>query len=193
VAVESKRIRMVVGLGNPGAEYERTRHNIGFAVLDRLAADAGATWERNAKWEALWTKSDQILLLKPQTFMNHSGYAVSAIAQFYKIEAEECLVVLDDIALELGRLRIRLKGSSGGQNGLESVLMHFGTDQVPRLRVGIGASPHAAARDYVLGRFFEEELPVVQKTLARAAEAVKCAVDKGVLSAMNTFNKFPES
>jgi PTH1 family peptidyl-tRNA hydrolase len=184
---------MVVGLGNPGAEYQRTRHNIGFVVLDRLAAAASANWERNAKWEALWTKADQVLLVKPQTFMNHSGYAVSAIAQFYKIQPEECLIVLDDMALELGRLRVRMKGSSGGQNGLESVLMHFGTDQVPRLRVGIGAPPQAAARDYVLGRFFEEELPLVAKSVERAAEAVKCAVDFGVLSAMNTFNKFPES
>jgi peptidyl-tRNA hydrolase, PTH1 family len=184
---------MVVGLGNPGAEYQRTRHNIGFVVLDRLAADARVTWERHAKWEALWTRSADLLLVKPQTYMNHSGYAVSAVAQFYQIEPQECLVVLDDITLELGRLRLRLKGSSGGQNGLESVLMHFATDEVPRLRVGIGAPPHAAARDYVLGRFFEEELPTVEKTVARAAEAVKCAVDNGVLSAMNTFNKFPES
>ncbi|MEP6956242.1 MAG: aminoacyl-tRNA hydrolase [Chthoniobacterales bacterium] len=177
-------MRLVAGLGNPGAEYQRTRHNIGFVVLDRLAADWGLRWERSAKWEALWAKGDGVLLVKPLTFMNQSGYA---------IPAEETFVVLDDIALELGRLRLRLKGSSGGQNGLESVLMHFGTDAVPRLRVGIGAPPSAGAVDYVLGRFFEEELPVVEKTVVRAAEAVKCAIDNGVLSAMNTFNKFPET
>ncbi|MGI8819835.1 MAG: aminoacyl-tRNA hydrolase [Chthoniobacterales bacterium] len=192
MAAESLPIRLVAGLGNPGAEYARTRHNIGFAVLDRLAADWRLKWERNAKWEALWAKGEGVLLVKPLTFMNHSGFAVSAVAQFYKIVAAETFVVLDDIALELGRLRIRLQGSSGGQNGLESVLMHFGTDQVPRLRVGIGAPPSAGAVDYVLGRFFEEELPTVEKTVVRASEAVKCAIDKGVLSAMNTFNKFPE-
>ncbi len=193
MAEESSPIRLVAGLGNPGAEYQRTRHNIGFVVLDRLAADWGLTWERSAKWEALWAKGAGVLLVKPLTFMNHSGYAVSAVAQFYQIEPQQTFVVLDDLALELGRLRIRLKGSSGGQNGLESVLMHFGTDAVPRLRVGIGAAPSAGAVDYVLGRFFQEELPAVEKTVARAAEAVKCAIDKGVLSAMNTFNKFPEA
>ena len=182
-----------MGLGNPGAEYQRTRHNIGFTVVDRLAADWGLSWERSAKWEALHAKAEEVWLVKPLTFMNRSGSAASAIAQFYKIAPEETFIVLDDIALELGRLRIRLQGSSGGQNGLESVLMHFGTEEVPRLRIGIGAPASAGAVDYVLGRFFEAELPLVEKTVARAVEAVKWAIDKGVLSAMNTFNKFPES
>ena len=182
-----------MGLGNPGAEYQRTRHNVGFTVMERLAADWGLVWERSAKWEALHAKAEQALLVKPLTFMNRSGSAVAAVAQFYKIAPEDTLIVLDDIALELGRLRIRLQGSSGGQNGLESVLMHFGTEEVPRLRIGIGAPESAGAVDYVLGRFFEEELPLVEKTVVRAVEAVKCAIDNGVLSAMNTFNKFPES
>jgi PTH1 family peptidyl-tRNA hydrolase len=186
-------IRLVVGLGNPGAEYERTRHNIGFAVLDRLAAEQRAKWERSAKWGVYWTKSEEVLLVKPMRYMNRSGEPLLAIAQFYKVEPREMLIVLDDMALELGRLRIRLEGSAGGHNGLESVITTLGTDMISRLRIGIGAAPGAGAVDYVLGRFFEEEAPIVEKTVERAAEAVKWAIDKGVVSAMNTFNKIPES
>lgn len=186
-------IRLVVGLGNPGPEYDRTRHNIGFAVLDRLAAEWKVDWQRTEKWGAYWAKADDVLLLKPMTYMNRSGEPFAALTQFYKIEPAETFVVLDDTALDLGRLRIRLEGSSGGHNGLESVLTHAATDKVPRLRIGIGSAPTAGGVHYVLGRFFEEEMPIVNKTVSRAGEAVKCAIDKGVLSAMNTFNKFPDS
>ena len=183
----------MVGLGNPGPEYERTRHNVGFAVLDHLAAAARLKWERSAKWGAYWTRLDQVLLVKPMTYMNRSGEPLAAIAHFYKIEPAAIFVVLDDLALELGRLRIRLDGGTGGHNGLDSIITTFGTDQIARLRIGIGAAPGAGAVDYVLGRFFDEEQPIVQKTIERAAEAVKWAIDKSVVSAMNTFNKIPES
>lgn len=186
-------IRLVVGLGNPGAEYDRTRHNVGFAVLDKLAAESGAAWERSAKWGAFWAKGERALLVKPMTYMNRSGEPAAAMAHFYKIEPGEILVVLDDMALELGRLRVRPEGRSGGHNGLESIIATFGTEGIPRLRVGIGAAPGAGAVDYVLGRFFEEEKPVVEKAVNRAAEAANCAIDNGVLSAMNTFNKIPEA
>ncbi|MBA3273324.1 MAG: aminoacyl-tRNA hydrolase [Chthoniobacterales bacterium] len=186
-------MRLVVGLGNPGAEYERTRHNIGFAVLEQLASEWKLNWERTQKWGAYWAKGDGALLLKPMTYMNRSGEPFAAVSEFYKIEPEQALVVLDDLSLELGRLRFRQGGSAGGHNGLDSILMHAGTDKVPRLRIGIGSAPHASATDWVLGRFFEEEMPLVQKGVTRAADAVKCAIDKGLLSAMNTFNKFPES
>ena len=184
---------MVVGLGNPGAEYERTRHNIGFAVLDRLAADARVNWERSVKWSAYWTKLGQTLLVKPMTYMNRSGGPALAVAQFYKVAPVEMLIVLDEMALELGRLRLRLKGSPGGHNGLESMIVNFGTEEIPRLRIGIGAPPPGGSTDWVLGRFFEEEMPAVEKAVTRAADAVKAAIDKGVVSAMNTFNKNPES
>ena len=186
-------IRLVVGLGNPGAEYERTRHNIGIMVLDRLAADWRVQWQREQKWGAYWAKTEHALLVKPMTYMNRSGGPLQMVANFYKIGHAEILPVFVDMALPLGRLRIRLNGSTGGHNGLESIITTFGTDEIPRLRVGIGAPPHPGAVDFVLGRFFEEEMPVVEKTVTRAAEAVKVAIDKGVLSAMNTFNKFPES
>lgn len=184
-------IRLVAGLGNPGREYQRTRHNVGFMVLDRLAADANLPWEYSEKWGAAWAKTD-IILVKPATFMNRSGQPLSAIANFYKIAAEEILVVLDDFALPLGRLRLRAQGSSGGHNGLESVFEHFGTESIPRLRVGIGSAPAQAATDHVLGRFFEDEQPLVDATIRRAADAVKCAVDKGLIAAMNVFNQLPE-
>jgi len=182
-------IRLIAGLGNPGREYEQTRHNIGFLVADRLAAQFGSTWERSTKWGALIAKHDDIILIKPMTYMNRSGEPLHAVAQFHKIGPQEILVVLDDFALPLGRLRLRLHGSSGGHNGLESILMQFGTDEIPRLRIGIGTAPSEGSVDYVLSRFFEEERPLVASTIDRAADALKNAIDKGIVSAMNTFNK----
>ena len=182
-------IRLIAGLGNPGAEYVGTRHNIGFMVVDQFAAQSGSTWERSGKWDALTAKCGDVLLAKPLSFMNRSGHPLFAIAQFYKIAPEEILVVLDDFALPLGRLRIRLEGGTGGHNGLESIIVQFGSDQIPRLRIGIGAAPEQGATDYVLGRFFEEEKPLVRSTIDHAVEAVKCAIDNGVLSAMNLFNQ----
>ncbi len=186
-------IRLVVGLGNPGVEYEHTRHNVGFAVLDRLALDASVKWERAQKWGAYWAKAGETLLVKPMTYMNRSGEPLAAVAQFYKIAPEEILAVFDDMALDLGRLRLRLEGTGGGHNGMDSIISTFGTEKIARLRFGIGASSGAGAVDYVLGRFFKEEAPVVEKAVGRAAEAVKWAIDKGIVSAMNTFNKNPEA
>jgi PTH1 family peptidyl-tRNA hydrolase len=187
------QIRLVVGLGNPGAEYTGTRHNVGFEVLERLAADWGLRWQQSKSWHALWAKGEKAILVKPTSYMNRSGEPVQAVAHFYKVEPSEILVVLDDMALELGRLRLRPDGGTGGHNGLESVIVQFGTEEISRLRVGIGASPREGAVDYVLGRFFEEERPLAEKAIARAADAVKCAIDNGLLSAMNLFNKNPES
>lgn len=190
---EASQIRLVVGLGNPGAEYNRTRHNVGFDVVDLLASEWGLTWQHSKSWHALWAKGEKAILVKPASYMNRSGEPLSAVANFYKIAPAEILVVLDDLALELGRLRLRTEGGTGGHNGLESIIVHLGTEAIPRLRIGIGAAPSAGAVDYVLGRFFEEEIPIVKETIGRAGEAVKCAIDKGVLSAMNLFNKIPES
>jgi len=184
----TSQIRLVAGLGNPGAEYAGTRHNIGFMVLDQLAAQAGSSWEKSAKWDALTAKCGAALLAKPVSFMNHSGHPLFALAQFYKIEPGQILVVLDDFALPLGRLRLRLTGGTGGHNGLESIIVQFGTEEIPRLRIGIGAAPREGSVDYVLGRFLEEEQTLVKSTIDRASEAVKWAIDKDVVSAMNKFN-----
>jgi peptidyl-tRNA hydrolase, PTH1 family len=190
--VEAARIRLVSGLGNPGPEYELTRHNVGFLVVDRLAAQFGSTWDKSSKWDAAVAKSGEVILVKPLSFMNRSGHSLFAIAQFYKIQPQEILVVLDDFALPLGRLRLRPNGGSGGHNGLDSIIAQFGTEEIPRLRVGIGAAPMAGAIDYVLGRFFDEEKPLVRSSIERAGDAVKCAIDNGLVSAMNTFNKAEE-
>ncbi len=187
--MEEKPIRLVAGLGNPGPEYAATRHNIGFMVVDRLAAKLGSTWEKAAKSEALSAKCGGALLVKPMSFMNRSGHPLFAIAQFYKIDPAEMLVVLDDMALPLGRLRLRSGGGTGGHNGLDSIIMQFGTDEIPRMRIGIGEAPPAGSVDYVLSRFFEEEKPMIGSTIDRAVEAAKCAIDNGLVSAMNTFNR----
>ncbi len=186
------QIRLIVGLGNPGSEYNGTRHNVGFDVVDRLAKEWGLTWQHTKSWHALWVKGDKAILVKPTSYMNRSGEPLQAVANFYKIAPAEILIVLDDMALELGRLRLRPDGGTGGHNGLESIIVQLATEEIPRLRVGIGAAPREGAVDYVLGRFFEEERPLVEKSIARAADAVKCAIDNGLLSAMNQFNKNPE-
>src|SRR6266576_1301683 len=187
------KIRLVAGLGNPGPEYAGSRHNIGFVAVDHLAAQFGSIWERSTRWDALTSKHGDTLLAKPVSFMNRSGYPLVAIAQFYKIAPSEILVVLDDLALPLGRIRMRTGGGTGGHNGLESIIMQFGTEEIPRLRIGIGEAPPEGSVDYVLSRFFEEEKPIVRSTIDRAVEALKCAIDNGLISAMNTFNKTEES
>ena len=184
-------IRLIVGLGNPGPEYTFTRHNVGFLVLDQLAAMLGAAWEKAAKWESIIARAGSVFLVKPTTFMNLSGHALRAVSDFYKIKPAETVVVTDDMALPLGRLRLRLEGGPGGHNGLESVICELGTEEIPRLRVGIGAPPPDFATDHVLGRFFEEERPVIAGAIERAAQAAKWAIDNGFVSAMNKFN--PES
>ena len=188
-------IRLIAGLGNPGSEYAATRHNIGFMVADQLVAQFGSAWEKSvphAREDALSAKCGAVLLVKPLSFMNRSGYPLFAVAQFYKIEPQEILVVLDDFSLPLGRLRLRERGGPGGHNGLESVIAQFGTEEIPRLRIGIGAAPREGSADYVLSRFFDEEKPIVRFTIDRAVEALKCAIDNGLVSAMNTFNKSEE-
>ena len=195
IPVEETPIRLVAGLGNPGPEYAATRHNIGFMAVDQLAAQFGSNWERSipqARDDALSAKCGAALLVKPISFMNRSGYPLFAFAQFYKIEPRQILVVLDDFTLPLGRLRLRARGGSGGHNGLDSVISQFGTEEIPRLRIGIGTAPREGSVDHVLSRFFDEEKPIVRSAIDRAVEALKCVIDKGLVSAMNTFNKSEE-
>jgi PTH1 family peptidyl-tRNA hydrolase len=190
--VENSRIRLVAGLGNPGAEYVGTRHNVGFAALELLARRSDAAFEQQPKWSSAVARIGDAILVKPLTFMNRSGEAVAAVASFYKVASLEMLVVIDDFALPLGRLRLRENGGAGGHNGLESVIATLATEDIPRLRLGIGAAPERASIDYVLSPFFDEEKPRVATMIERAADAIKCAVDKGIVSAMNTFNKAEE-
>lgn len=195
-----KTRRFVVGLGNPTPEYEQTRHNVGFLVLDALrqrwmlprpdkrfsarVADARVTRGDDEK---------RVLLMWPQTYMNRSGRAVQPMLGFYKARPEHCLVVLDDMALPLGRLRGRAGGSPGGHNGLADVVRALGTRDVPRLRIGIGAPPDARmdSVDYVLGRFRPEELDVIRGAVQRAADAVEDWVFHDIRTVMDRYNAAP--
>jgi len=188
MAPDGPTFRLLVGLGNPGREYSGTRHNIGFLVLDRLAGAMGATFRAEKKWQAEAASNGGVWLLKPQTYMNLSGESVSALARFYQIEPARVLIVLDDMALPLGRLRFRERGSAGGHNGLQSILDHLGTQSVPRLRIGIGSTEAGAAVDHVLGRFAVDERPLVEQSLDRAVEAIRFAQENDLPSAMNRFN-----
>ena len=190
-AVAVAPIRLVAGLGNPGREYEGTRHNAGFLVIDRLAARLGLDLKFSAAWQTLWSRSgDGGVFLKPMTFMNASGRAVRACAGFYKIDAAQTLVVYDDLALPLGQLRLRKGGSSGGQNGMESVIEHLGTSEIPRLRVGIGAAAGERSMvDHVLGTFTKAEREALEGAIDRAADAVEHARQHGVEASMNLFNR----
>ncbi len=188
MAPDGPTFRLLVGLGNPGREYSGTRHNVGFMVLDRLAAAMGAAFRADKKWQADTASNGGVWLLKPQTYMNLSGESVGSLVRFYQIEPARVLVVLDDMALPLGRLRIRERGSHGGHNGLRSILEHLGTQDVPRLRVGIGSSEPGAAVGHVLGRFAVDERALVEQSLDRAVEAVRFAQENDLPSAMNKFN-----
>lgn len=184
-------MKLVVGLGNPGSKYERTRHNIGFEVVDRLAAlGSGATFAR--KFEGLVAEADvddhRVLLLKPQTFMNLSGRSVGQTLRFYKLDPADLLVVCDDLSLPLGKLRLRGGGSDGGQKGLKDVTAHLGTAAYPRLRVGIGERGEVDAADFVLSRFRNVERPVIDDALILASQSIAVWVAQGLDAAMNRFN-----
>ena len=180
-------LRLLVGLGNPGREYRETRHNVGFMILDRLAARERAEFRTEKSWHADVARAGDLVLCKPLTYMNLSGQAVRPLSQFYKIDPAQILVILDDMALPLGKLRLRPDGSAGGHNGLKSMIEHFGTQAVPRLRVGIGSAQDDAV-DHVLGRFTLEEKPLLEQSLARALEAIDCTRMQGLAAAMNTYN-----
>ena len=188
-AINKPSFRLIAGLGNPGREYAGTRHNIGFMILDRLAACSGVSFHPSKKWDADLASHGGVHFCKPTGYMNCSGEPVAAISHFYKVPANEILVVLDDIALPLGKIRIRLDGSAGGHNGLRSVIEHLGTRAVPRLRFGIGASEgEKALTDHVLGRFEKSESAVLGESLDRAVAAIATAQESGAQAAMNHFN-----
>ena len=186
-------MKLVVGLGNPGAKYRDTRHNVGFAVVDRLAADHAVTFEVAPveALEARWRRDgDVVLLAKPLTFMNLSGEAVGGLCRFYRIDTADVLIVCDDVNLPLGRLRVRASGTEGGHNGLRSVAEHLGTIDYARLRIGVGRGDERRdLADHVLSRFDPEEQTGVTSAIDRSAEAVEAWVSHGLAYVMNTYNR----
>jgi PTH1 family peptidyl-tRNA hydrolase len=184
-------MRVVVGLGNPGKEYARTRHNIGFMVLDRLREDLINVNERSRFKSILVEGSlggEKVVLVAPQTYMNLSGHAVREVRSWFHLPTEDIIVVFDDIDLPFGTLRLRGSGSAGGHNGLQSIIEQLGTNDVTRLRVGIGR-PRASAVGHVLSRFSPEEEAALPELIDRSAEAVRLWMDRGLIAAMNEVNR----
>ncbi len=181
---------LIVGLGNPGRQYEDTRHNVGFMVLDQLAAASGAVFQSVPKWQSHLTKlpGSGTVLLKPQTFMNLSGRAIQQILSFHKWTPEQMLVIYDDVALPLGSLRFREKGSAGGHNGIKSILQHLTDDAFPRLKLGIGSSQPGEMVGHVLGKFAPDERPALENMLATALEAIQLARSQGIATAANRYH-----
>jgi PTH1 family peptidyl-tRNA hydrolase len=184
---------LIVGLGNPGADYARTRHNAGFLVVERLAERWKATWRSEKKFNTLVARAERgdrrVLLCRPQTFMNASGEAVAAVKEFFRIAPARMLVVVDDADLPLGQLRLRPSGSSGGHHGLESIEQHFGSREYPRLRVGIGRQQGPREiTGHVLGKFSLTETELVDRVLTVAADQAQTWLEAGIQKAMSQFN-----
>lgn len=187
---------IIAGLGNPGAEYENTRHNVGFRVIDCLA-DRLNTAVTEKKHFALCGKGEiggeKVILMKPQTYMNNSGQSLRAAADFYKVAPEQIIVLSDDIDLEQGQLRIRLKGSAGGHNGLKSIISHLGAQSFVRVRIGIGGKPDGwDLADYVLGKLKGNDAEAMEQAYRNAADAVELILSEGGEKAMNLYNRKPE-
>ena len=184
---------LIVGLGNPGKEYEQTRHNAGFRAIEIAAKTAGVKIDR-LKFRALTRQTtiagQKVLLVQPQTYMNASGAAVSALAAYYKVKPERVLVLFDDISLPVGRLRIRRDGSAGGHNGIKSIIQSLGTDKFPRIKIGVGTKPHPDydLADWVLSKFSSSEEKALQPALEWAAEAVEAVLKDGIDKASAAYN-----
>ncbi len=183
---------IIAGLGNPGRQYEKTRHNAGFMALDALADQLGIAVEEK-KHKGLCGRGviggEKVLLLKPQTFMNLSGESIRAAADFYKVDPEHIMVIYDDISLEPGQLRLRKKGSAGGHNGIKSIIACLGTQEFPRIKVGVGAKPDRMdLADYVLGHFSQIEERIMEDAAKEAGQAAQSIIMDGMESAMNRYN-----
>ncbi len=186
--------KLIVGLGNPGREYDWTRHNIGFLVLDKLASSRQAIWRLNAKYRCQFTSFQEngveVGLCKPQTFMNKSGESVASIVAFYKLPLESMLVVADDVDLTFGTLRMRGKGSPGGHNGLKSIEQRVGSSNYPRLKMGVGRneSPTKSLAGHVLGKFNSQEKSFLDQIIDRAVDQIELWLRLGLIEAMNRYN-----
>jgi peptidyl-tRNA hydrolase, PTH1 family len=181
---------LLVGLGNPGIRYAKTRHNIGFMVLDRLAESLGLSFREKTDYRACngSINGQKVILMEPLTFMNRSGSAVRKVFSKNAVEPEHIIVIHDDLDLAPGRLKISKRGSAGGHKGVESVIQHLGTQEFIRFRIGIGRTPLMPTEDYVLAKFRKDEQALIKEVVAGAVDAISCAIDQGVDKAMNRFN-----
>ncbi|WP_027399907.1 aminoacyl-tRNA hydrolase [Anaerovorax odorimutans] len=182
---------VIVGLGNPGRKYENTKHNIGFITIDYLAEKNDIKINK-IKHKALvgegFISGHKVLLVKPQTYMNLSGNSVREIVEYYKINMEDLIVIYDDIDIELGRLRIRKKGSAGTHNGMKSIIYDIQSDQFPRVRIGIGNQGKMDLANYVIGKFHPDSIKTMQEAVKKAALSIECIIEKGIDKAMNEYN-----
>jgi len=185
---------LIVGLGNPGLQYEKTRHNVGFRAVDKLCDELGTKCDRS-KFKSLYTDAKigdkRVLILKPQTYMNNSGQAVTEAMKFYKIPIGNVIVISDDVTLDVGRLRIRAKGSAGGHNGLKDIIELSGSEEFPRIKIGCGKKPHPDydIKDWVLGKFPKQEEKAIEEVISLAADAAICMVKTDIATAMNRYNR----
>lgn len=184
---------IIAGLGNPTREYDATRHNIGFDIITRISDDYNISLDMK-KHKSLIGRGmiagEKVVLAQPQTYMNLSGEAVRELKDFYKVTNDEIIIIYDDISLDVGQLRIRTKGSAGGHNGIKSIISHLGTDEFPRIKVGVGDKPRGwDLADYVLGRFKDEEQETMRESMKKASEACACMIKEDIQSAMNQYNK----
>ena len=184
-------MKLIVGLGNPGKEYENTRHNVGFMTMDRLADVLNVSIDY-AKFKGEYVKmkyhGEDVILLKPMTYMNNSGESVIQVMNYFKIDVSDLLVIYDDMDMPTGKLRLRESGSAGGHNGMKSIIAHVGTQSFKRIRVGIDKHPRIKVIDYVLGRFTKEEQPLIDEGIENAVKAVEMFLDKDFTASMNAFN-----
>lgn len=181
-------MKLIAGLGNIGDKYCFTRHNAGFMVLDKLAIDNNFSFREENKLKCFLAKSGDIIYIKPTTFMNLSGEAVRAVMDYYKINVKDILIVYDDIALDLGRIRFRANGSDGGHNGIKSIIKHVGTKEFDRLKIGIGPQPNIPSENFVLQNFPKEQLEELKEILKRADEAIEFYLKNDIQKAQNKFN-----
>jgi PTH1 family peptidyl-tRNA hydrolase len=182
-------IRLIAGLGNPGARYEQTRHNLGFRAVDRLLELSPPKREQVVHEAVLFETEKYGLLCKPMTYMNRSGKPLLSLSRDFELKPEEILILYDDFALQLGLIRIRARGTSGGHNGLQSIIDHFGSTQIPRVRMGIMTEDMDNWSDFVLDKFRSKEKKVVAEMLDLCSDAVEIILENGILTAMNRFNK----
>lgn len=185
-------MKIIVGLGNPGKKYAGTRHNVGFMVLDELAQTLGAGFVEKKKQQAYLARTEyegsSLLLVKPTTYMNESGRAVRALMDYYDLSLEDLLVVVDDLHLDLGFLRLRGRGSAGGQNGIKNIILHLSSQDFARLKVGIGSAHASQAIGHVLGRFSKEERKIMDPAIDRAKKACLSYLSRGLAQTMNDYN-----